>query len=55
MKLTVTPLERQSPDERQGLHYHHIYAHIDGCFVQTLPNTGAIFGQTNNVFGGTLS
>ena len=26
-----------------------------GCFVQTRPNTGAVFGRTNNTFGGTLS
>ena len=27
----------------------------NGCFVQTRPNIGAIFGQTNNTFDGTLS
>ena len=26
-----------------------------GCFVQTRPNTGTVFGRTNNTFGGTLS
>ena len=31
------------------------YMCTDGCFVQTCPNTGAVFGRTNNTFGGTLS
>ena len=35
MKLTVIPLETPS----------HMRV-IDGCFVQTRPNTGAVFGWT---------
>ena len=36
--------------------YTIIYSmHMDGCFVQTRPNTGGVFGRTNNTFGGSLS
>ena len=52
MKLTVTPLERPSRAKRQGLHYH-ICVWVD--FVLPCPNTGAVFGRTNNAFGGALS
>ena len=46
MKLTVTPLERPSRAKRQGLHYH---MPMGGCFIQTRPNTGEVFGRTNNI------
>ena len=49
MKLTVTPLERSSPAKRKA------YTIMSGCFVQTHPNIGAVFGWTNNTLGGTLS
>ena len=34
--------------------YTIIYAYR-WMFVQTCPNTGAVFGRTSNTFGGTLS
>ena len=34
--------------------YTIIYAY-GRCFVQTHPNTGAAFGETNNIFGGIMS
>ena len=52
MKLTVTPLERPSLAKTR---FTLSYMRTDGCFVPTRPNTGAVFGRTNNTFGGTLS
>ena len=53
MKLTVTLLKSHPllGDTRSRLSYM-----LTGGFsVQTRPNIGAVFGRTNNTFGGTLS